>query len=99
MVLKVGRSELDDWLASSQSNNNSIELGRRQNACPRRPASDELFRYRTMDGVSTIRADHASDNNKLWNDDRLSRVEGMVNRKPVLLVALARWCPKNSAPE
>jgi hypothetical protein len=31
----------------------------------------ELLRNRTMDSISTVRTNHASNNGELWNDDRL----------------------------
>jgi hypothetical protein len=71
MVSQIGGGRLDNGLASPLTNNAAAEPGNWSNPDISRAASDELFCGRAVDGVSAVRSDRASDDDKLWDDGRI----------------------------
>src|SRR5215469_14392094 len=79
MVPAIGGSHLDGGLASSFPDHSADKSGDRTHVRQaRRASADEFLRHWTVDVISAVRADYASNHCKLRNDDGLSLVQAVV---------------------
>src|SRR5271167_4398026 len=81
MVPAICGRKLDDGMASSLPHDVAVEHRAWTNGGASRAAAHEYLCYGTVDGVSAICTDRASDDDQLRSDGRLSTVQTLVSHE------------------